>query len=1092
MPNEMITLDEALHSLRGRPGLVYGQIATSFHNSLSLIIDSAKEKCFSDAEDFDETNVASKLDELRQSDPVTAKEFENCFLEGLNRLEPNNDLPFLIKAGWCLCISLTRDMIFESAIQNHQDSIPNSNTVTVIDHNAIRPESRTIPIYKLLGNINSNESSRRLTLSASDYLIRKNMWRQILGTCTDYLQGNPLLFFGTDNSLEMVRDLLSNLSTMLPPAPNSLMFLKDDPVLKDPVILSLCSSFSNIKVVDASIREFSNGLRELKPKQHSLNLIAATESHEKSFSAFKSIISIVPSEEISEKAFLTHRNELVDSLFKPNTIDWDPYLCNLDLIRDATHEILNAVEESFNTGGTDIQSNILVRGDAGVGKTTTLKRTAVELSKESYTVLWCRRAPMGNWLRIYKQLSDAISEYSNEHEGSKFVLLVDDPWSLRIDPSELVLCFEQCTAKITFLFSLRNTEYFNQGGFSYSLPFKLHHEIEIESTLTEEEFQNITKLLVRIGAVQNDQEGESLVNKIPTKNSDDILCSLWYLIPETRSKLAESLTDEYHRLGSANNSIAAFAQSAHQISGESAQHAYEYVAVTSKFQIGLPMEVLVRALAISYEDFIEIAVDGKPLWGLLYDEEDPENRTVLYRTRNEIVTKVLLELVNGGVGRAGEFRALKTLLASCGEGSQIYRTFALEILVRSSKEIEKSFSYEQGIELFEAAEQAMPHEDRLLAHHKGIWMHRVGREFQKAYKQFEKALESQQYPGSEREAHMEHIHTSMAASVVGLVKSGEQSASQGLQLVQDHIQQATNPKIFNAHTGHVSANLFFEMALQQNSLDMSGVGVSSFSKALNEVEKTLQSLGPIGMNTSRSEKSIEMLKELQEKIIESIPEDDELEEFAYESFDEKRNQVGFELLLRKKFSNAQIVDKGKAYNSVRESIEQVLAHISKTVEKPSVEIFSIRADLVIRWKLQRQRGAIDWEQFRDDLQLILENAIYRDDPIRTFYYAVALFHLGQIEQSNAEFANLRRMQAIGLTPKAIRFYAVGAEGTPKRFQCSISRSHGRSYAEIMELNQDIPVLGSNREIVNHTYIGFCLNGPLAIYDRPDDQRMLLA
>jgi len=118
----------------------------------------------------------------------------------------------------------------------------------------------------------------------------------------------------------------------------------------------------------------------------------------------------------------------------------------------------------------------------------------------------------------------------------------------------------------------------------------------------------------------------------------------------------------------------------------------------------------------------------------------------------------------------------------------------------------------------------------------------------------------------------------MAASVVGLIREGKQSPSNGLLLVQEHIQQASNPKIFTAHTGHVSANLLFKMAQQQDSVADGDVRNSSLSGALQEVEKAMQAIGPSWKKSPRFEKSIEMLKDLQRRIVSSVDDDDELEQ----------------------------------------------------------------------------------------------------------------------------------------------------------------------------------------------------------------------
>lgn len=230
-----------------------------------------------------------------------------------------------------------------------------------------------------------------------------------------------------------------------------------------------------------------------------------------------------------------------------------------------------------------------------------------------------------------------------------------------------------------------------------------------------------------------------------------------------------------------------------------------------------------------------MTIDGRPFGGLLYDEHDDENHTVVYRTRNEIVTKVLLDLVNGGVGHAGSC-VLKELLRSCDSGTSIYRNFVLDILVRNRTKLGRILGYEQGLELFDIARETLPHEDRLIEHHKGIWIDDVGRDNQRAYAQLEKALQTEIYPSSDRDAPQEHIYTSMASTVVKMVKSGEQDRSTGFDLIREHLRRATSPSFFNAHTAHVSANILFELSQQNGKALTDLVGLTAISDALQEIE----------------------------------------------------------------------------------------------------------------------------------------------------------------------------------------------------------------------------------------------------------------
>lgn len=151
---------------------------------------------------------------------------------------------------------------------------------------------------------------------------------------------------------------------------------------------------------------------------------------------------------------------------------------------------------------------------------------------------------------------------------------------------------------------------------------------------------------------------------------------------------------------------------------------------------------------------------------------------------------------------------------------------------------------------------------------------------------------------------------------------------------------------------------------------------------------------------------------------------------------------------------------------------------------------------MIRWRVQRSGSAVDWVQFRDDLREILASPRYRDDVIKLFYSAVAQYHCGEITDANASFANLRRMQLSAITPREIRCYYLGVEGRPKQFQGITKRQNAMWYIEIGELGVSVPARAPTQEggpgSTAHAYIGFSLNGPLAVFVKPGEGDTLLA
>ncbi|MCU7870796.1 MAG: ATP-binding protein [Candidatus Thiodiazotropha sp. (ex Lucinoma borealis)] len=1099
---ELISLQDVLDSLTRRPGIVVGPNAVSTLGDLSTLFESAAGTILSGDQSLVSSSCEDQrtfLDSLRAIQPELAGKYEHSIQEGLRKLLPSLDLPYLAKAGWSVCISLTQDLLFEAEVSNYLDSIPSSRTVTIVDHPSVRPPPRTIPIYKLLGNLDNSEHGCSLAIAGSDLLLREKMWPLLLKTSSDYLKDSPLIFVGTETVVDLARSVVSTLISMPQPNVSRFIFLKDDPTLSDPTVRALCAQ-TKVKVVDATLRDICVAISELKPRQMDLTLALNDDAKKgglnKIYENYHSIVSIVPTEGPSGYDPGKHKQTLVDSLFRPSVTDWMPYLYEYDLRRSISGELKASVMDGLESSGSDSAQFILVRGEAGVGKTTLLKRVAVELSRDGVQVLWCRRASASNWMRMYRELNYDLSDYvkRSDHQKVRFAFICDDAFGLRLDARELMSIFEKFTGKLKFVFGIRNSDYFTNDGGGSSLP-PPKEEFEVPFELDDEELEGLERMLVRIDAAKDLADAKRAVSTIPYRHATDILCSLWYLFPETQSQFSDSIRDEYCRLGAIREAIAGVAQDLASTS-HVAQHAYECVTVTSNLDIGLPIEILVRTLKINYDEWIDITAEGKPLWGLLYDDKDVELETVEFRTRNEVVTRVLLDLVNGGVGHAGEVRILKELIQACDVGSSVYRNFITEVLVRKRSKLEKVLSYEQGLGLFELAKNTLSYPDRIIEHHKGVWMHHKGKELRQAYSQLEKALETPMYPGADRDAPVEHVHTSMAATLVQMVKDGSQDRITGYEQVKDHIRQASSPTFFNPHTAHVSANLLYQLAIKGKDNQFDDVSIISLSGALYEIEKALQQIGAQGSGRhSKYGGSIECLVDLKRRVLGTIPDLEDLKEFAIAKFQESGSQIGFEVAAQKMLADAIEVNKGSAYNGVKEYIDECVHLISSKEGSPSENLVSIQIDLIVRWRIQRTGGAIDWAKFRDDLEFVLKSTMHRDNIIKRFYLAVAMFQCGDVANSRAIFANIRRLKPFSLMPNNTRCYYLGPQGSPKRFQCMIQKQHDRYYATITELNTDVPVRTTSREVragsTIHTYVAFTLNGPIAIFDRPDASDLLM-
>ncbi|MEW8001193.1 MAG: hypothetical protein AB2827_00290 [Candidatus Thiodiazotropha sp.] len=1069
-------LDEFIANLPRNPGLVFGEKATvNVPNSdIERVLNKVTPRIVPIHE------AATLLDELSDTAPSMREQVEEVWKDFLRKLTKPLDLPYLATAGWSACVSATKDLLFESELITYLESIPASKTVTIVDSPTIRVPPRSIPIFKLYGSLNVSDTDRKLVLSTSDTLIRREMWSQLLKQLPDQLKGAPMVFIGVP--VNVVTMVLTSLHAQPHPRVREIYYLAGDETFNDPTVKSLCTTF-DAKSIDATYRDLCNAVAELK--EHGRTRIARPELSNLE-STYSTIVSILPTGE-AELDFESHRNALIDSLFRPKSVDWIPYQLHLDLERTVSDEIY----QSIILGLEHIQQypkTVNIRGEAAVGKTAVAKNVAAKVARKGVFVAWVRTAPY-NWRSIYREM---FKDLKSHEEIKSAVFFCDDPHSLKLDPNEIISGLEDVGVPAVLVIVNRSSDYFSsdhleQGGFDSD-------SIEVPIELDDQEIAKLPLFLKTLGIVETAQQGGQLVRSIGTPTASDVLCSLWYLVPYTKSQIAESLRDQYMRLGDSKAVIHSVAETAAS-SSDIAKRAYEFVTVSSSLNIGLPVEVLVRALQVDYPDWIDMCVNGRPLWGLIYDEVSDDGDTIEYWTRNEIVTQILLDLVNGGVGNAGQVRTIGKLIEVCSDGSPIYRDFVMNILVRSRRSLESNLTFQQGMELYTLAEDVLGTNDKTLEFHKGIWMQHKGQDLAGAYTQLKRTLNLPELSESTQYAPNEHIHTSMAATVLDMIQTGGLDLNKGVAQIRDHLKHATSPTFFNPHSSHVTARMLFKIARSSALTGAEDLRAECFAEALREIEKALQLIGSAGRSRFRDTSSIEYLRSLQRDILDKMPTEDELRELANQMFTSTRCQAGYAALARRIVAFASERNKGTDYNAAYQEIEGIVSKLLEAEQNIDLNIIATRVDLIVRWRIQRTGGPVDWKAFNTDLELLLSSTAYRDSIVTNFLSAVSCFHLEDTARSTAKFSNLRRLNIGRHTQRAIRAYYLNKEGQPRRVQFTLVRRSGRYYLESSHLGIDIPINETPRSLrpgdTTHAYIGFSLLGQTAVFDRPTNTNMLL-
>src|SRR5262249_42755621 len=140
-------------------------------------------------------------------------------------------------------------------------------TLTIVDSPTVTLAKRTLPIYKLLGNMRDKRPPNSLVLNQAEYVTRRTTWRLTLKTLPENLRDAPLFFFGTETSLPKVQDFLAEVFSLGPPFPSKIVFLRGDTTQTDPTVKALISKNSSLGLIDSSLKDLCEALASFTPSR---------------------------------------------------------------------------------------------------------------------------------------------------------------------------------------------------------------------------------------------------------------------------------------------------------------------------------------------------------------------------------------------------------------------------------------------------------------------------------------------------------------------------------------------------------------------------------------------------------------------------------------------------------------------------------------------------------------------------------------------------------------------------------------------------------------------------------------------------------
>jgi|GEM_PF-5271827 len=1074
---QIMPLDDADILLQGHVGLICGPAISRPSAAFSTVASSIVEK-FGGTEGAgylrngqEAIRLGAKVDDLKahiRDVVLSAPLFDN--------------IKRVANVKWSAVMSLSLDSSFEAELRRVSETRPSGMTITeVIKFPLVLPQ-KTTPIFKLLGTVDVFDFAH----SETSYATRRATWRHALLAFSDRLKGSPVICLGLGDCGSMLFDVLAESLADQRTIVGPLVFLKSEFDEQTRLALTeMTNGRIKIAFIDATLTDVVSRLRDVEKAGLTLSLaFDKTPGGTDRLAPFQDLVAIVNSQ-LSSPIGKDETSQLLDLLFSPALTRWDPFFYKLDFRRSIAGRMFDVLQRAIRRK-RNAPAYVLI-GGAASGKTTIAKRVAFDLAGKGHFVMWFRRAFYPN---VHTMLLDFFRVVSDVADKSKrFFFFVDDPIGLGSTTVRTIAAAADARGiNCTFILIVRASDWRTHEHKDISGDLEIVEEFIVEDKFDDSELQALPNYLADLKIFANKEAARQEIQRAPSSSASDTLGLLYWLLPKTRASIESSIQQEYLRLGEFAG-LSRVVIGAYNRTTEFLRLAYGLVAVSDHYHTPIPIEVLVGAVEIPYRDWLDAVGNEGAAWGLLYGETSVDEETIVYRPRNSIVTRILVETINGGrLAHSGEVQHLLKLLRSCTGTSPIYRQFCVDILVPRSRL--SHIEYHDGLQLYDAAIGALPLPDRTLKHQKGLWIKDKANDPLLAKSVLEEALITEVYPYTNRGEAEEHIHTSIAATLLDAADRREISLEDAMPQILRHVDQARADSFFNPRAVHVQANLILRLLSQFEDNDTADT-YALVNQALVAVDSALLALrNPMKSVGERPAKDIELLENVTGRIFEKIIPLNELTESAEELFRNYKRQDGFVIAARKLYHTAREKSSGTAYNEAFAYCQRVIATVRRESQTPSADLCSVGVCIYYEWNVNRYEPGknvsrqIDWPLLYDLTQAVLRSEKYSGDPFYRYTAGIALAQQQKWGEADAIFAENRKGGIPNDQLFQVRAVLLDEEGVRSRVQGKITGGEIKKYLWVESLRKDFNLGRHDRwpnvgEIA-HAYIGFSFAGPVAI------------
>jgi len=941
-------------------------------------------------------------------------EVRSKLLEGIDPGRFHRLLPAFV---WRAIFTVTYDDLIEWAYDDAKEQNRQSfQMVSSPKYTGNLDNPEILHFIPLLGYITEKEYEGRIVLSKSDYDRKRETRRRLLRLLSEFARGGSVLYLGFDPRDRILRDLMDLVKENTEGTFPRGYFLGEVQSKRDTARIEQWG----LTIVPRSLEEFVEVLAD-KKDQVFLG-VPCTKVGDLTLRLKRKTISIPAAvarqykdafEVLSEETIAEDKEEANFEAFLARELPgWHPYREDWDFRRDGYEEFRKKVENALEKADLYLNRIFVIDGAAAVGKSICLRRLVYDIYQQGHPAVFIT----GESEYFDEKLLDRFCAELNPQQP-EMEMKVDGEEGYPLSTPVLIAVDDldqkfQHIRRVTNYLRSRNKLFVLTGttphnalenrliltdtwGENIKEPFPyILEKLELPDTMLQEEAKRLVEYFQK-RELMNLQQAYNIsfwIQMITERWDANYFMTFFQFSKPSRKPLLESLEKEYDRLG------------------KFSKHAYDYICAFHQFGLSLKLELLVRTLKSSYEEFIsEVQKDDAREVIKWYGEA---SGIQLLRSRHRFIAQQVVDLRLGGTSETEKLVAeiLENIIPNDRYELNLCRTLLVNIAGPNVPNM--PYTNEQLLRLFESVDKAEV-KDRVILHHYGILLKE-----EKKYLEAEELLSyalnlPTEWGAGSRYEREQSILTSlgvlyykMAEEVTkGTFQSKNHSPEQLIDLAIQTFVSARYGEFPNVYAYHAHANL----------CKRKGDAAVDLEERIDWYTEALQVLSEA--EASFPEEQLELIRELQIQLYSRIGNDQELQARIQILVEHHKSARGYVLKARSLLWNAEEnpEQRKKMWRFQRQlgesevlSEEQRIAYQeAEAVIDEGLRYFpNDRFCLSLKAWLHRRLKPKDLKEYYDILRKWASHPEDKDNLQLLFELGVTAFYVDNYKLGKIEFAEL--------------------------------------------------------------------------------------